>query len=123
MSLPDNAEFRALLSSLSVVAPSESADYGSVEAIPAGYALDGSHIIVEDARKLWFKSSGQMRWESLVKRIQAELAYRGHKTKGPVVYTLLCVYCLHPEHSVDPVASLNWILDNIHSTNLSRSSD
>ncbi len=68
MSLPDNAEFRAVLSSLSVVAPSESADYGSVEAIPAGYALDGSRKIFEEARRIWFKSSGQMRWEDLSKK-------------------------------------------------------
>src|ERR1700730_5199917 len=120
MSLPDNAEFRALLSSLCVVAPSESADYGSVEAIPAGYALDGSHRIFEDARRIWFKSSGQMQWESLVKRIQSELGHRGHKTKESVVYALLCTYCLHPEQSVNPVESLNWILDKILSSNLTQ---
>jgi hypothetical protein len=66
MSLPDTAELRTLLSSLSTVAPLESTDYGSVEAIPVGYALDGSRRIVEDSRRIWFKSSGQMRWESLV---------------------------------------------------------
>jgi hypothetical protein len=120
MSLPDNAEFRALLSSLSIVAPSEGADYGSVEAIPAGYALDGSRKIFEEARRIWFKSSGQMQWESLVKRIQAELIYRGHKSKELVVYALLCVYCLDPEKSGNPVESLNWILDKVVSMNLTQ---
>jgi hypothetical protein len=120
MSLPDNAELRGLLSSLSVVAPSETADYGSVEAIPVGNILDSSNRIVEDARRIWFKSSGQMRWESLVKRIQAELIYRGHKSKESVVYVLLCIYCLLPEKSVNPVESLNWILDKILSTNLTQ---
>jgi hypothetical protein len=52
MSLPDNAEFRELLSSLSVVAPSDTADYDSVEAIPVGNALDGSNRIVEEARRI-----------------------------------------------------------------------
>jgi len=120
MSLPDNAEFRELLSSLSVVAPSENADFRSVEAIPVGHALDGSNRIAEDARKIWFKSSGQMQWESLVKRIQAELIYRGHTSKESVVYALLCIYCLHPEKSVNPVESLNWILDKILSMNLTQ---
>jgi hypothetical protein len=53
-------------------------------------------------------------------RIQAELSHRGHPVKESVVYPLLCIYCLHPEHSANPIESLNSILDNINPVNLTQ---
>ena len=110
MSIPDTSEFREFCRSMTLVEPKNVQAYESLELLPESYASDATNVVSEPARRVWYIPN-QINWEAFIRRLTLELKHRRHKCDVAVTRSFTFLYCLNPLRAVDPVSTLNRMLD------------
>jgi hypothetical protein len=117
--IPDIQRFEVLLSSLCLTKPTGEQGYKSVAGIQPERAItqDGKHFTYP-LIPIWYRETNDLPFDSLIRRIQAELQSTGHAHTPAVVHTVLTAYALLPRVENGSVKALNELLSSRSSVEL-----
>jgi hypothetical protein len=113
MPLPILPDFETLLSSLSVVQPADTSGFQRATVIPSSVALDRGRTVAVPERGIWYRPAGQFSLDSLVSRLEKELANNKHPVTRPIVLSFLALFSLLRSPSEQVVPSLNMFIERI----------
>ena len=120
MAFPDIPLFSRLLQSLTLVEQECRDGIKEILALPAFPARDGNRATSYPAWKIWYEVSELLPFESLVEKVNVELNRMGHPRGQGLAMSVLCMFCLVPEHTAKPVQILNELMALISDARLSQ---
>lgn len=111
MSIPSLPKFESFLASLSLTEPPDSQVFESVVAVEPVVAWDRDTPTKVPGHVLWYKPVEDLTLDSVVRKVQKELAGRGHVDDRDTVMCVLCLFTLCRTQNSKAVERFNEILD------------
>jgi hypothetical protein len=120
MSIPNLSKFELFLASLSLNMPTDSEGFKSAVAVEPDFAWDRDTPVPTPGYVLWYKPIEDLSLDSVVRKVQKELASRGHVDDEDSVLCVLCLFTLCETLTGKAVDKFNEILDSIVNADLTQ---